>query len=148
MSRILLLTLLLILTLGCLAQRTFVHPGLSHKQSDIDRMKEMVKNGKDPWYTSYQNLAGDPKSSYNYVVRGNSSMKTITQDGENYGAFSSDVLAAYLNALMWAITEDSRHAEKGIEIFNAWSNLTCFTGGGTESLNAGRVICNSMVLAL
>jgi hypothetical protein len=39
--------------------------------------------------------------------------------------------------LMWAITGDARHAEKSIEIFKAWSNLTQVTGGGTESLNGG-----------
>ena len=67
-------------------------------------------------------------------------MTKITQDGINYSAFSSDVLAAYLNSLMWAITGDTRHAEKCVEIFNAWVNVTEFTGGGTESLNTGRVI--------
>ncbi len=49
---------------------------------------------------------------------------------------------------MWYITGDSRHADKAVEILNAWSNLTNFFGGdgadreifygqGTEPLSAG-----------
>lgn len=128
-------------------QRTFIHPGLSHKQSDLDRMRYMVEAGVEPWITSYNNLMSDPKASSNYQVRGNKSMTVITQDGTNYAAFSSDVKAAYLNALMWAVTRNQSHADKAVEIFNAWQNLTCFTGGGTESLNAGRVIWNLLEAA-
>lgn len=120
-------------------QRIFVHPGLSHKLSDFQRMKYMVELGIDPWYTSYINLLNESKASYDYTVQGNSSMTVVTQDGTNYSAFASDVKAAYLNAVMWGVTDDKRYAEKAVEIFNAWQNLTCFTGGGTESLNAGRV---------
>lgn len=120
-------------------QREFVHPGLSHKLSDLQRMKYMVESGKEPWLTSFNNLLKDPKASYDYIVQGDPSMTTVSIDGESYIQLSSDVKAAYLNAIMWAITGDVRHAEKAVEIFKAWSNLTEVTGGGTESLNAGRV---------
>ena len=48
-----------------------------------------------------------------------------------------DVNAAYLNALMWAITGDKRHADKAVQIFNTWSNLTNVDPEGTGALNAG-----------
>ncbi|MGG4484037.1 DUF7594 domain-containing protein [Paenibacillus illinoisensis] len=115
----------------------FVHPGGLFKQSDLDRMKYMVEAEKEPWKTSYNQLKADSKASYNYVVRGNSSWTVVTRDGIHSGEFESDVNAAYLNALMWSITGDSRHADKAVEIFNTWSNLTEVTGGGTEALNAG-----------
>jgi hypothetical protein len=117
----------------------FVHPGLSHKKSDLDRMKTMVEAQIEPWYSSYNNLKANNKAQYNYTVRGNSSFTRIIQDGENFSAFRDDAKAAYLNAILWAITNDARHAQKCVEIFNAWCNLTCFQGGGTEALNAGRV---------
>lgn len=120
------------------SQRTFVHPGLSHKQSDFDRMKAMVAAKIEPWYTSFVNLSNTDQAKYTYSVRGRSSYTTVTQDGTNYSALNSDVKAAYLNAIMWGVTGDVRHAEKAVEIFNAWQNLTCFTGGGTEALNVGR----------
>lgn len=115
----------------------FVHPGALFKKSDLERMKYMVEAGKEPWLTSYNQLKADSKASYNYTTRGDSSWTVVTRGGTNGTAFESDTTAAYLNALMWAITGDSRHAAKAVEIFNAWSNLTEVTGGGTEALNAG-----------
>ena len=54
-------------------QAQFVHPGISHKKSDLDRMKYMVEAQIDPWYSSYQNMVNDSKSSYSYVVQGKAS---------------------------------------------------------------------------
>ncbi|MCM4156949.1 PA14 domain-containing protein [Gramella sp. AN32] len=120
------------------AQAQFVHPGISHKKSDLDRMKYMVEAEIDPWYTSYQNMVADSKSSYNYEVRGNESFTELGRDsGVNYGAWNSDIRAAYYNAIRWYITGDTRHADKAVEIFKAWSNLTSVTSGGTESLSGG-----------
>ncbi|CAH8281452.1 putative secreted protein (Por secretion system target) [Mariniflexile fucanivorans] len=116
----------------------FVHPGITHKKSDLDRMKYMVEAQIDPWYTSYQNMVADSKSSYDYVVLGDASFTELGRDsGVNEGAWNSDIRAAYYNAVRWYITGDSRHAEKAIEIFKAWSNLTSVTSGGTDSLSGG-----------
>ncbi len=137
-KRYLFFILLFVSMQGLLAQ--FVHPGISHKQSDLDRMHYLVSAKVEPYYESYLKLKSDGKASYDYNVQGDPSFTVITEKSTNSNAFKSDVEAAYLNALMWAVTKDTRHADKCVEIFNAWSNLTCFTGGGTESLNTGRVI--------
>ncbi|WP_299780813.1 DNRLRE domain-containing protein [uncultured Formosa sp.] len=130
---------ILLLFLGIYTvQAQFVHPGITHKQSDLDRMKYMVETQVDPWYTSYQEMISDTKSSYDYVVQGDESFTELGRDsGVNYGAWNSDIRAAYYNALRWYIEGDSRHADKAIEIFKAWSNLTSVTSGGTESLSGG-----------
>jgi hypothetical protein len=117
----------------------FIHPGISHKQSDLDRMKALVDAQVNPWYAAYSDLKNNSMAKYDYVVRGKDTCRIIVQDGVNFVAFRNDSKAAYLNALMWAVTGDERHAQKCVEIFNAWCNLTSFQGGGTESLNAGRV---------
>jgi hypothetical protein len=119
-------------------QAQFVHPGISHKKSDLDRMKYMVEAQIDPWYSSYQNMVIDSKSSYNYVVQGKASFTELGRDSKvNYNAWNSDIRAAYYNAIMWSITEDTRHADKAVEIFKAWSNLTSVTSGGTDALSGG-----------
>ncbi|MEI6891840.1 MAG: carbohydrate-binding domain-containing protein [Pontiella sp.] len=116
----------------------FVHPGITHKLSDLDRMKYMVEAQRDPWYSSYQEMAAHSMSSYDYTVRGDPSFTELGRDGgPNYSAWNSDIRAAYYNALRWYITGDSRHADKSIEIFNAWTNLTSVTSGGTDSLSGG-----------
>ena len=50
--------------------QNFNHPGITHKKSDLDRMKYMVEAQIDPWYSSYQTMISDSKSSYDYEVRG------------------------------------------------------------------------------
>ncbi|WP_299253021.1 carbohydrate-binding protein [uncultured Aquimarina sp.] len=116
-----------------------VHPGISHKKSDLDRIKYMVEAQIDPWYTSYQNMIADSKASFRYTVQGDESFTILARDSPrtNYGAWNSDIRAAYYNAIRWYITEDPRHAEKAIEIFKAWSNLTSVTSNGTEALSGG-----------
>ncbi|MEJ6979702.1 carbohydrate-binding domain-containing protein [Pedobacter sp. P351] len=121
--------------------QSFVHPGISHKQSDLDRMKMMVRAGKEPWKSSFDNMALSPLASYNYVVRGSSSNTVINQTlNSEYSKIKFDGLAAYYNSLMWYITGDVRHAQKAVEILNAWVNVKRFVSDGTTALNAGRVV--------
>lgn len=115
----------------------FVHPGGLHKQSDLDRMRLMVAAGIEPYSTEFEALQNHARASFDYVVQGDPSQTVVNREGTNGPEFEADATAAYLNALMWAITGDERHAQKSVEIFNAWSNVTEVTGGGTESLNAG-----------
>ncbi|WP_025763486.1 carbohydrate-binding protein [Dyadobacter tibetensis] len=122
-----------------LSAQDFIHPGIWHKRSDLDRMKHMVKANKDPWKSSFDQLVLDSKSSYTYQVQKNPSNNSLSRENpcDQCSQFESDARAAYLNSLMWYITEDQRHADKAIEILMAWSNLTNFYGGGTEPLSAG-----------
>ncbi|MCS3796455.1 carbohydrate-binding domain-containing protein [Niastella sp. OAS944] len=126
------------------AQRVFAHPGISHKKSDLDRMKYMVQAGKEPYKTSFQNLSQNPYASYNYTVQGNPSVTRLVEPssiaGYNYEKFKYDALAAYYNAIMWTITGDERHAKKSVQCLNAWANITHIESNGTMALDAGRVI--------
>jgi hypothetical protein len=134
-----LLGLVLLLAAGLPARaQSFIHPGIWHKQSDLDRMKYMVQAGKDPWRGSFDLMRADPKSSYNYVVRGQN-YTAISREPvcDHCNDFESDARAAYLNSLMWYLTGDQRHAAKAIQCLNAWNSLTRFYGGGTEPLSAG-----------
>ena len=120
------------------ATTKFIHPGITHKSSDLDRIKYMVESEIDPWFSSYQEMVSDSKSSYNYTVQGDASFTELGRDsGVNYNAWNSDIRAAYYNAMRWYVEADARHAEKAIEIFNAWSNLNSVTSGGTDSLSGG-----------
>lgn len=126
------------------AQRTFAHPGISHKKSDLDRMKYMVQAGKEPYKTSFQNLSQNPYASYNYAVQGDPSVTRLVEPsslaGYNYEKFKYDALAAYYNAIMWTITGEEKHAKKSVQCLNAWANITHIESNGTMALDAGRVI--------
>ena len=134
-------TLFCVLSFLFSSAQTMIHPGISHKRSDLDRMKYMVQAGIEPWKTSFANLSANAYASYNYTVQGSSTNTVIDATiSSEYNKIKYDGLAAYYNSLMWYITGDQRHAQKAVEIFNAWSNVRRFVSGGTQALDAGRVV--------
>jgi hypothetical protein len=77
----------------------FVHPGLWHTHSDLETIRNNLLNGVEPWKTTYEKFSIDKFSLANYTMRGPNpilSRGTIS----NYTSFTSDVRAAYQNALM------------------------------------------------
>lgn len=123
-------------------QAQIIHPGLSHKKSDLDRMKYMVQAKIEPYYSSYIDMIGKTQASYNYTVLGNTSLKVIYRDAPktNLTIFESDSRAAYYNALRWYIEGDERYAQKAVECLNAWTGLTYVQYSGTAALTSNVVI--------
>jgi hypothetical protein len=114
-----------------------IHPGGLHKRSDLERMRLQVRAEQEPWKSSFDRLQEDARASAAYAVRGDPSWTSVERGGLHGAEYESDATAAYLNALMWAITDDPAHAEKCVEIFNTWKNLTAFIAPGTPALDAG-----------
>ncbi|MEI6891837.1 MAG: carbohydrate-binding protein [Pontiella sp.] len=115
--------------------KVFVHPGLSHKRSDLERMKYMAEAGIEPYASSYALLAAHARASYSVEVAGGYTGMTEL-DGTWNNFLKNDGITAYYNALMWMMTGDSRHAEKAIEVFTVWSDLKRNTQG--VPLSTGR----------
>lgn len=135
---------LAVLAAGSMVQTShaeLVHPGMTHKQSDLDRMKYQVAAQVDPWYSSYQEMSEDSKASYDYEVQGDTSMTEVYRDDPytNKSEWESDSRAAYYNAIRWIVEGDSRYAEKAIEIFNAWTGITYVQHSGTHTLTGSMV---------
>ncbi|MDF7823649.1 carbohydrate-binding protein, partial [Pontiellaceae bacterium B12227] len=126
---------LTVTAVGSPASRAFVHPGLSHKLSDLDRMRDMVAAGVEPYSSSFASFSSNGKSQHTYQP--SSTTTNLAADGwtANNNALRNDGVAAYYNALMWYITGDERHAEASIRIFTAWSPVQNIDG---IPLNAGR----------
>lgn len=132
------LLFILLFVVASMFAQGFVHPGLSHKKSDLDRMKYMLETGQDPWVSTYKLMEESSYASYNYSVQGSASNTELS----SFTLFRYDGIAAYYNALMWTLTGDERHAEKCVEIFNAWVNITSVSS--TMPLEGGRVIWKMM----
>jgi hypothetical protein len=115
----------------------FVHPGGLHKKSDLERLRYQVEAGVEPWAESFERLRADGHASADYAVRGDPTWTSVERGGTHGSEFEQDANAAYLNALMWAVTGDERHARKCVEIFDTWKNLTLVVPTGTGPLNAG-----------
>lgn len=117
----------------------FVHPGISHNLADLDRMKHMVGAGIEPYATSFQNLSSNAKakSTYSVNVATDAPLSLTEYPGANQNWFLNDGIAAYYNALMWYITEDTAHADKAVEILNTYKGITNVTS--SFALTSGRV---------
>jgi len=119
----------------CTAQ-SFIHPGILHSQSDLDRMKTAVATKTEPTYSGYQLFVQNPASQYTYHMQG-----PMASVGRNptvgQSAYDSDANAAHQNAIMWAITGDKRYAKKAMEIINAWSTALQSITGRDAVLMAG-----------
>lgn len=115
----------------------FVHPGLLHNEEDFLRMKKNLN--REPWKSGWQRLISNRHASLDWkprpievVVRGKTNLP------QNYALLFNDVAAAYACALRWRVSDDSRYADKAVEIMNAWSStLTKITGSTDADLAAG-----------
>lgn len=118
---------------------SFVHPGLLHTQSDLNRMKEMVAKNAEPWKSGFEIFKSSPYSSAQWVPHPAEHVERslLAGAGKNIGDLEKDVCAAYQNAIMWAITGNEAHAKTAVAIINAWSGkLKVFDGTDVE-LGAG-----------
>jgi hypothetical protein len=77
-----------------------------HSQSDLERIREKVNKGEEPWKSGYEVFLKDGRASANYQVQG--PFKVIGR-----GTYPTplpkkevddDCVAAYYNALQWVVT--------------------------------------------
>ncbi len=115
--------------------RPFRHPGLLHGADDLDRMARQVADGKEPWAAGLAKLAGHPQSQSDYRMRG--PVRVVNRPGDGNSAMASDANAAYQNALMYCLTGKRKHAEKAVEILDAWSGTLKEIKGHDAQLAAG-----------
>lgn len=126
----------LILTVLCcivtlVNSQDFVHPGILHKESDFARMRQKVAEKTEPWYTAWNNLLSTPEASLSWTPRATA---TIIRGGtgDNISLMYRDVAAAYQHALIYSINGDKAHANKAIEILNAWSLINKSVSGNAD----------------
>ena len=104
------------------AQAAFQHPGILHTRADLDRMKQMAQQGAEPWKAGFEKLRTHPQSKSDWRLRGPFERVSRGAGQELHRTeLAQDGNAAYQNALMWAMTGDKAHAQKAVEILNAWS---------------------------
>ncbi len=139
-----------LLLVGCLQAGTiaaekvspmrFVHPGLLHSQEDLDRVRERVAAHDEPWFSAFAVLAADEHSSANWRLAGPEDH--VSRDRNPRLSKKNDVMirdarAAFQNSIMWVVTGDAKHAEKAVEILNAWGRTLESMGGRDVQLAAG-----------
>ncbi len=118
------------------AERTFVHPGISYTQGQLDRMKAMVEAKAEPYYTTYLNLKNSEHAQLDRKV---SDRGTQIKEGQFNGTVGIDGRCAHDLALLWHITGDKRYADKAVEYLNANNHYTNTSARGTGCLDNGKI---------
>ncbi len=114
-----------------------VHPGMILTNADFTRMAQKVAANEQPWKGGYDLLVASANSQSTWGPRAVATINRGTSP-DNCSLLYNDAAAAYQNALRWKITGDAAHADKAVQILNAWGGtLTAITGNADRFLAAG-----------
>ncbi|ORY55905.1 chondroitin AC/alginate lyase [Pseudomassariella vexata] len=139
-SILILLFLFTTLSSSSPTRRSITHPGLLHTTADFTRITTKVTSKTEPWYTGWQKLTNHADAAYKpspvaTLCRGSGSDVTCTQ---NYASLYLDVSVAYVNAIYWAVTGDTAHADAAGSILDGWSStLKTIDGSADRFLASG-----------
>jgi hypothetical protein len=107
----------------------FYHPGILVNRAQLELIKSKVAAGAEPWKSALQAAKSSEFGSLSYKPKPRATVECGSYSRPDLGCKDEqrDSAAAYTQALLWAITGEKAHAEKAIEIMNAWSST--LTGG-------------------
>ncbi|MEO7425801.1 MAG: cell wall anchor protein [Fibrobacteria bacterium] len=129
----------------------FVHPGMLHLQSDIDRMQSMQLAKQEPWLSGWNRLIANSHASAAYSPRPVDTVYRGTGTPENYSRLYNDAAAAYALALRWRIASgpsemagahsdaDTLYRDAALRILNAWSSTLKKIDGTTDKFLAAGI---------
>lgn len=120
---------------------TFHHPGILNNQEELDFIRDRVQAGAEPWKSAFTRLTESRYASLAYTPRPRVVVEAGPHSRPDIGAGDekSDAIAAYTHALLWQLTGKKPHAEKAIEIMNAWSAVLQEHKGFNAPLQSGWV---------
>ena len=118
--------------------KPFVHPGLLHTEADFERMRAKISAGEEPWLSGWKKLEESRHAQLGWNPR---PLETVLRGGEgqNFPILFNDIHAAYQLALRWKVSEDTRYADKSVEILNAWSSKLTSVHGNADRFLAGGI---------
>ena len=110
---------------------SFVHPGLLHTQTDLDRMALKVSQNASPWLEGWNKLTANAHANLAWTPNPQAVISRGADNTypDNSATFFNDVAAAYACALRWKVSGDTAYADKAIQIMNGWSATLTTIGG-------------------
>ncbi|MFJ9693868.1 alginate lyase family protein [Kitasatospora sp. NPDC101183] len=101
----------------------FQHPGVLVGSSQLDFVKAKLDAGAEPWKSAFADLRTSKYAALDWQPRPRAEVECGSSSHPNNGCSDErdDSMAAYAHALQWVLTRDQRHADKAIEIMDAWS---------------------------
>ena len=100
------------------------HPGILVNRGMLDFVKGKIDADAEPWRGALEQAQDSKYGSLSYEAQPRANVECGSYSNPDNGCSEekSDCVAAYTHALLWYHTGDEAHAEKAIEIMNAWSS--------------------------
>jgi hypothetical protein len=117
----------------------FAHPGIIQTRAQLDTMKRMIQQRKEPVATAWKRLLDLRTSSLDFDAKPAAHILRSANGRDRSGAdeFSESGQAAHSHALQWYVTGDAKHAQKAIEVIDSWSRTLWDFSGNDAKLLAG-----------
>lgn len=106
------------------AGQTFAHPGVLVGKAQLTAARRHVARGQEPWRSAYRQMTGSKYADLGYKAKPYEKVECPpdTRPGQGCVEEREDAIAAYTQALLWNITGEHAHAEKAVQIMDAWSD--------------------------
>ena len=101
----------------------FVHPGILVNRGMLEFVKAKIGAGSEPWKSALAKASSSNFGSLSYAAHPRQTVECGPISNPDLGCTDekNDVIAAYTHALIWYYAGDQKHADKAIQIMNAWS---------------------------
>ena len=140
------LTTILTNWIGCSSagDKPFNHPGVLHSQAELDFIKARGAAGEEPWKSAWEELRSHGISKLDWTPKPARDVVRGPYNNPDIGGtdLMRDAAAAYSHAIQWYITGKQPHADKAIEILNAYATTLKSVGGHDAKLLVGMVGIN------
>jgi hypothetical protein len=124
--------------IGGAPANAFVHPGLLLRLADVERIRDAVAAGTQPYTSGFQRLTQESRAALAHQPKPFAVVTRTSGSGAGNAELRDDANAAFFHAVRWAVSGDAAHAAKAIEILDAWSGtLTAIDGDADRFLAAG-----------
>ncbi len=144
-----------VLTFQALAEnqdRPFTHPGLRVGQHEIDLMKQRLAAGEEPWKSDYDHMMREegfrdgrgrgPLSSLDFRPAPQAVIRVESYERQRIGQDEAltDGAAAFVHGILWQLTGEEQHAQKSVEILDAWAQTLTEVAGPNKELAGAWIV--------
>lgn len=118
----------------------FTHPGILVTKDDIVRMQTKVREGAEPWLTSFKSLAAASPENVRIYAYDSNADTTALKSEARLKNMRMDARAAANQALMYVITGKEAYRANTMTILNMWSELRdVYTTLGSDRIDHGEI---------
>ncbi|MEV3853191.1 alginate lyase family protein [Streptomyces sp. NPDC050095] len=101
----------------------FAHPGVLVGKAQLTAARDHVARKEEPWLSAYKEMSGSKYADLDYKAKPYATVECPpdTRPGQGCVEEREDAIAAYTQALLWNVTGKKAHADKAVQIMDAWS---------------------------